>query len=348
MNFSIREKPIFNSIGCSRILRYLVLSLFFVLPTAATAISPAASSELAYVDALPGGSIRVVDVRPKNRCERATIKAAVCFPVEQLFADNDRIANFSGLLWMLGTAGLSGDETVLVVGDQMIRKEAFAGLLFAAGQATVLVHSGNLTQISKSDNLTLPVGAGIQRSTTRTKVFTAIPRTHTLLTMPELQQELALDSAAPLFDTRTESEYWGRSIRAARGGHIPGAIWATSVESALQLESRKAIVYGHNALDGLAQLAKWTALGVQARVYLAGWSEWAADTRQAVDAETFRSVPLKSQIRTSLASSQASNQNVESQSNLGLLKLKIPVWSLLVVISLGLAVIVYQQRKTHS
>ena len=71
-------------------------------------------------------------------------------------------------------------------------------------------------------------------------------------------------------------------MRAARGGHLPGAVSLP----ALQLRGAQnpvlpegsPVAYAHDALEGFAYLTLLRAgHGVAARLYAEGWAEWAAD-----------------------------------------------------------------------
>ena len=280
--------------------------------------------------ALPN-PLRFIDSRAATACRDKTLAGALCLPPEDIFADQHRLANFSGLFWLLGTADLTGSETVIIIGDNLKRKRTLAGWLYASGQAHVVIDTESLTaRVNRSSDdggkntQVLSTGAGQSRSSTRTSVFTATPRTHKLLTRSEIVNVLGLDTTnaarsaitplsmasahqetnpiaqtsaqqlppatnqvMPLIDGRSESEYWGRRIRGSRGGHIPGAILLDAPSTARVIGDQVVLVYGHNAQEGFALLAQLTAQGIDTRVYLNGWAEWSNQSNLPVDAEVF-------------------------------------------------------------
>ncbi len=66
---------------------------------------------------------------------------------------------------------------------------------------------------------------------------------------------------------------------------MPGAVLLAGNE--LLPAGARAIVYGHDSVDGLAALARLTAQGVEASVLLDGWSGWAADGSLPADAVAY-------------------------------------------------------------
>jgi thiosulfate/3-mercaptopyruvate sulfurtransferase len=99
---------------------------------------------------------------------------------------------------------------------------------------------------------------------------------------------------APLIDGRTQEEYWGETVRAARGGHLPGAVRLPALQRRAArdraaakpgLPEGGAIAYAHDAYEGLAYLTLLVAgHGVAAKLYAEGWAEWAADGSLPADA----------------------------------------------------------------
>lgn len=232
----------------------------------------------------------ILDVRPREVCETASLPGARCLPVGDLLGPHHRLANVSGLLWLLGTAGLTGTEPVLVAGTPARDRDFLAGLLHLAGHASVQV----LTRpIAKAG---LDLQPGETRGNTREAVYVASMRGKALALRTDVLQTVRSQSPALILDARTEGEYWGRTIRAARGGHIPGAqpVSLKAIGSRPETAPTHShagtggapIVYGHDALEGLAAFARLRAAGYEARVYIEGWADWAADGALPVDAAT--------------------------------------------------------------
>ncbi len=96
-----------------------------------------------------------------------------------------------------------------------------------------------------------------------------------------------------LLDGRSELEYWGETVRGARGGHLPGAVLlpAATLSPAGPrplLPAGEVIAYAHDAYEGLAYFTRLVAgYGLPARVYAGGWAEWAADGSLPVDAASY-------------------------------------------------------------
>jgi thiosulfate/3-mercaptopyruvate sulfurtransferase len=139
--------------------------------------------------------------------------------------------------------------------------------------------------------------AGQERDFARAVVFEAPMRDEVVV----LQHELA-DMQPRLLDGRTAKEYWGESVRAARGGHIPGALSLPAAELLPAADSGQDAVadylargnwvaYAHDAYEGLAYLTRLRAgQGAAVRLYLGGWAEWAADGALAADAVAYPAV----------------------------------------------------------
>lgn len=232
----------------------------------------------------------VIDVRPTAQCETGSLPGARCLPARDVFGPHGRPANISGLLWLLGTAGLTGAEHVMVVGDGSLDRDAMAGLLYVAGQRQVSVLKGPLRNLSSQGQALEP---GIARSTTREAVYQAPMRGNAAILRAELLALIRSEAPPVILDGRRESDYWGATVRAPRGGHIPGAQhaamaeWAGEAKPPLHVPaSARPVVYGHDAREGLAFLARVVATGADARVYLGGWAGWASNGALPADSET--------------------------------------------------------------
>ena len=79
----------------------------------------------------------IVDSRPAVHCGEATLPGARCVPITDILGPHDRFPSISGLLWLLGTAGLTGAEHVLVIGERALDRDALAGVLYLAGQRRI-------------------------------------------------------------------------------------------------------------------------------------------------------------------------------------------------------------------
>lgn len=271
--------------------RWISKSLFAAMLVSGSAALADTSPRITAVEKLDPGIAVVIDVRPTKICEAASLPRARCVPANDILGPHDRLANVSGLLWLLGTAGLTGKETVLVAGTPARDRDFMAGLLYLAGQSTVQVLT---TPIPKAG---VNLEPGEARSSTRDVVFQATVRSQAIVLRSELLQ--AIRSATPpiLLDGRSESEYWGRHVRATRGGHIPGAQHVEIAQLTIGAKGRsttsktgidlKPVVYGHGPRDSIAFLARLIAAGRNARVYMEGWSGWASDGALPADSVTY-------------------------------------------------------------
>jgi thiosulfate/3-mercaptopyruvate sulfurtransferase len=235
--------------------------------------------------ALAAGAIPV-DARPLEACLERSIAGARCLPAADFVGPHRRLASWRDILWLLGTAGLKGDETVLVAGAAPAERDFVAGLLYLAGARRVLVSAEPVSQLLGQG---VAAGPGVQRAFARTVVFEAPMRDELVV----LGHELRASQPAPfLLDGRSEGEYWGEDVRAGRGGHLPGAqsLPADRLRAPAQgarplLPGGSPVAYGHDPLEGIAYFALLRAgHGVDARVYPGGWAEWAADGALLADA----------------------------------------------------------------
>ena len=276
--------------GCQLSITLCAILLLF---SAATEADPDPESRIISYRSEPGGGAvfdGVIDTRPADLCRKASLSGARCLAPEQVLGPHRRLPNFSGLLWLLGSAGLSGEERVLVVGDSANRRDFIAGLLYLAGQQQIAVLD---TRISGSTEIS--AAPGLVLSNIREKVFVAPMRSGRVVLRNELQALLASGNPPPLLDGRSEREYWGERVRGARGGHLPGAqhFASTAVNSAANVgiafssPAGDPIAYGHDGYEGLVYLARLVANGIASRVYLEGWSGWASDGALPVDSVSY-------------------------------------------------------------
>lgn len=275
--------------------RAAALALLLLVP--ALRAAPASADEFSYVrDAAPllRAGAAVVDTRPLAACRERSLKGARCLPPAEFLGPHGRLGAIPDLLWVLGTAGLSGEETVLVVGEEPAARDFVAGLLHLAGQRRVAVLLAPMSQ-----GLALPTesfAVGTARGIVRNKVFQAPVREDRWLLRSELATRLAGGQPGVLLDGRSESEFWGETVRAARGGHLPGAesLPASALRAAIGRNERigappnDAVAYAHDALEGVAYYTLLRAgAGAPVRLYSGGWAEWAADGSLPADAATY-------------------------------------------------------------
>lgn len=266
------------------------------------AASALAAEDFTYVRTLPAkpGAV-VIDARALAACREMSLAGARCMPAGDFLGPHNRLPSERELLWVLGTAGLSGKESVLVVGQEARARDFVAGLLYVAGQHSVKVLTEPVVWALERG---AAAGPGRERGMIREAVFEVPMRDDLLVLRGELRAMKAL-----LLDGRSEREYWGEKARAARGGHLPGAISvpASGLRATREPEAakpllpdasgRSLVAYGHDAFEGFAYLTLLRAgHGVPARLYAEGWAEWAADGALPADSVSYpERAPLAAQ-----------------------------------------------------
>lgn len=279
----------------TRPLAFCLLLMTGILP----GLSAAAESDLGYTGQLPQGpDWRVIDARPSEQCERRSLPGARCLSAGQLLASHGRLPSLRDITWLLGTLGLTGNESVVVAGGDDVERDFIAGVLYLAGQRQVAILRTPLLRLINAGDVT-PV-PGQRRSMSREVQFVARPRSQRIVLRNELWQRLRQAESPRLLDARSDAEYWGERVRGFRGGHIPGAEhWPMRDAGALRGtgEKRDTVVYGHSALDSVAAFVRLQS-GMRGPVQLliGGWREWAADSALPVDAENYndKTAPIKS------------------------------------------------------
>jgi len=264
----------------------------FLIMFLVSTVAIAASGDFSYVRAVPADvGIVIADTRAADACRAKSLEGARCLPSADFIAPQSRLPDERNLLWLLGTAGLTGDEHVLVVGDDAVARDFVAGILHVAGQRDVRVLTEPVSRLIASGANAAP---GRGRASIREAVYTAPMRDGLVVLRREL---VAMRPWPVVLDGRSDREYRGESARAVRTGHLPGAISlpAARLRAALDPASARPllpessgaapIAYAHDAYEGLAYLTLLVAgHGVRARLYAEGWSAWATDGSLPADA----------------------------------------------------------------
>ncbi len=140
-----------------------------LLVLAIIASAASAASDFAYTQKVGAGDA-VIDSRPLADCKRASLPGAHCLPAEEFLGPRQQLPSERNILWLLGTAGLDGSESVLVVGQDATARDFVAGLLYLAGQKSVRI----LTEPPR----TWGAVGGAERGMVRSAVWTAPMRDH--------------------------------------------------------------------------------------------------------------------------------------------------------------------------
>jgi len=271
-------------------LRRFNLLILAVLACGFAGAVRAATPALHYVPNLAKAGDRVIlDTRKADLCEEASLPGARCLPAEDFLGQGQRLAGFANIAWLLGSAGLTGAEKVLVVGGNPVRRDFVAGLLHIMGQQDIAVLAGAITGQSAK------LAPGEARAMLREQVWQAPARDRVLVFINELRDLVTAGGPPQLLDGRPERAFWGRVQNAARGGHLPGAehFPAVNLRSAAARGKVRlprpgpAVVYGAGPVDGIAYMTLLIAGGADVRVFPGGWAKWAANGALPADAETF-------------------------------------------------------------
>ncbi len=243
----------------------------------------AASDAFGYVGGVASlDGVTVVDARARGACIRRSLRGAHCLPAADFLGPHGRLASFRQIFWLLGTAGLSGREHVLVVGDDPVERDFVAGMLYLCGQARVSVLTAPIAQGAGWPLSQL--GPGTPRAMTRSPIYQATMRDDDLVLRTDLARKLVAGDAPPLLDGRSGAEYWGERIRAWRGGHLPGAQSVPMDSARRELDAhrlelpkdRSFVAYGHDAFESVAYFTLLRAgSGIPARVLVDGYADWA-------------------------------------------------------------------------
>lgn len=255
----------------------------FALGVALAATGAEAASRLDYVsDASTASRAIVVDAREQAACVQRSIRGAHCLPAADFLGPHGRLASFRQIFWLLGTAGLSGKEHVLVAGDDAGQRDFVAGMLYLCGQRKVSILVPAL-----STGAGLPperMGPGEPRAMTRQPIYLGTARGEEIVLRSELAAILNAPKAPLLLDGRAEPEFAGKSIHASRGGHVPGArslpmdvLRRERASGRVELPTGKDLVaYANDAYDSVAYYAMLrAATTAPVRVLIDGWTDWA-------------------------------------------------------------------------
>ena len=252
----------------------------------------ASQAVIGYTKTLLSDAQLVLDSRRAKDCQKASLKGARCLPVSDVLGPGKVLANFSGLLWLLGTAGLTGSEHVAIIGDKLHEQEFWAGVLFLAGQRKISILTTPVSSLAQNR-----LAPGTARSKSREKVYQSTMRADQIILRSDLLKIVRSHNAPVIIDGRTENEYWGNEVKAMRGGHVPGAqllplgrVRLTSDKSPLLHISKgdQVISYSRNTYDSLIYLAVLRARGIPAKIYLEGWQGWASDGALPADNVSYR------------------------------------------------------------
>ena len=240
--------------------------------------------------------LRVVDLRAALAYAAGHVPGAVNFQVEAL-----RTTAVDILEGRLGRAGLAAQHTVVLYDDEdgLAASRMFLALEYL-GHERVHVLNGGFRAWTAA-------GGTVARAATAhpAAVYRARPRPEVIATKADVLAGLKHPGRV-LLDARTGPEFRGRDVRAARGGHIPGArhvewtenlarksggsLWKPAAEAramymaAGATPDKEVITYCQTHSRASHTYFTLRLLGYEnLKAYLGSWEEWGNDPALPVE-----------------------------------------------------------------
>jgi thiosulfate/3-mercaptopyruvate sulfurtransferase len=235
----------------------------------------------------------LLDVRPAEHFAVGHLPEAVHLDLWGFSLNNTDDAPLGSFLWMiehvLALRGVTFDRLIVVYGENSdMRAARVFWFLEYFGHRNVRVLDGGVDAWLAA-GLALTTGVSIPAPSS----WTGHPQRDVLATWRDVRERLGREDAA-ILDTRSDGEYLGTTVRARRGGAVPGAIhleWTQNLTSdgtfkpAAELRAmyeaagvtpdREVVAYcqgGYRAAHTYLalRLAGYPAV----RNYLGSWKEW--------------------------------------------------------------------------
>ena len=235
----------------------------------------------------------VIDLRPPEDFAAGHIPGAVHLDLWGVSLIDTDPAPLKAFMWMIdhlfNLRGVTSTTPVVVYDDQSgVRAARAFWFLEYFGHPNVQLLDGGFTAWVRARLPVTREAAAPPKST-----WSGTPQAGTIATWRDVQARLG-DPAAVLLDTRTDGEYAGTTVRAKRGGRIPGAVhveWTRNLDqdgafkpadelramyqNAGVTPDKEVITYcqgGYRAAHGYLALR---LLGYpKVRNYTGSWKEW--------------------------------------------------------------------------
>ena len=235
----------------------------------------------------------VIDAQPAERFARAHLSGAVHLDLWGVSLIDTSDAPLRAFMWMIGhlfsLRGVTPDRPVGVYEqDSGLRAARMFWLLEYLGHPDVRVLDGGLTAWTRE-------GKPVTQETVDPVPSTwhGTPDPSKVATWHEVAARLGRPETA-IVDTRSDAEYYGELVRAARGGAIPGAVhleWTENVgpdgrfKSEADLRAmyenlgvtpdREVVTYCQGGYRAAHTYLALRRLGYpRVRVYTGSWKEW--------------------------------------------------------------------------
>ena len=260
-------------------------------PNAHLLIAPGELAALLGRDGAPRPT--VLDLRPAEAYANGHVPGAVHLDLFGLSLVDTDPAPLRAFMWMIehvvGARGVSAETPVVVYDEQSgIRAARAFWFLEHFGHPAVRMLNGGFGAWTRDG---LPVSH--EGTAPAASTWTGGRDERILATWREVRRALD-DPGAVLLDTRSDGEYRGSTVRAARGGAIPGAVhieWTRNLtpegefkpaeelsrmyQAAGVTPDREVITYCQGGYRAAHSYVALRLLGYpRVRTYLGSWKEW--------------------------------------------------------------------------
>ena len=235
----------------------------------------------------------LIDLRPAEVFATGHIPGAVHLDLFGLSLVNTDSAPLEAFLWiiahLLTTRGVDGRRTVVVYDDQSgIRAARAFWFLELFGHPDVRILDGGVGAWERDGFFTTT------EATVPSKASWDVGRVDArLATWRDVQERLG-QSEVVILDTRSDGEYCGTTVRAKRGGAVPGAVhveWTNNLDSDGEFKSASELValYETAGVTAEKEVVSYCQGGYRAahsylalrligypriRNYIGSWKEW--------------------------------------------------------------------------
>ena len=260
-------------------------------PNAQLLVRPEALAEM-----LAGNGARrplLLDLRPPEAYAAGHIPGALHLDLWGVSLVDTDPAPLAAFMWMiahvLAVHGVHADTPVVVYDEQSgIRAARAFWFLEYFGHPCVRLLDGGFTAWSAGGyEITREAGPA------PTREWTGTPQEHTIATWREVRAALGRPDRV-ILDTRSDGEYCGTTVRARRGGAIPGAVhieWTRNLTSSGEFKpaeelrrmyedagvtpDREVITYCQGGYRAAHSYLALRLLGYpRVRMYVGSWKEW--------------------------------------------------------------------------
>jgi thiosulfate/3-mercaptopyruvate sulfurtransferase len=235
----------------------------------------------------------LMDLRPPEAYANSHIPGARSFDIFGISLIDTRPQPLDAFLWiiehLIQAKGVNDDSTVVIYDDIAgMRSARLFWFLEFFGHRDVHVLNGGFNAWSAAG---LPVTH--EASIPKSGNFKMKPRLELLATAEDVLGRLGSPDTV-LVDTRSDDEYTGKAVRAARGGRIPGAIhleWTNNLDALGFFKDAEELrkMYGTQSIPPDKEVIPYCQGGYRAahtylalrllgyprvRNYLGSWAEW--------------------------------------------------------------------------